>query len=181
MTDTYIRRVDPNTGKAGLAVHFTAPLYSLYEADSHDPRKRLSDLADDVRDRLHTAALPSQDDLFTVRARLAREIDEVTGITYTPEIFATVAAYLTDAEPGDPRLEQLLKDGFISARLDDVPVRIVVPTEESEAELEKTIAEAHARSAAEVQNITTAAVSAPAKSDSVDPADFDAFFSRPAR
>jgi hypothetical protein len=147
MAGTHIRPIDPDTGRPSLAVHFSAPLFRCVEAHLFDADSRITQLASDVRDQLHVAGLTHQPTLYRVRTRLLKEVDDA-GVAYEAELFATVRALITDTDPDDPQLARLVSTGFVSSRLDDVPVTVEIPTAESEAALEESIADAHRRGGA---------------------------------
>lgn len=155
-SQTYFRPINAETGQPTLAVHFTAPLCLLAEAHQYDLDDRIAALAADVRDHLDQLGLPIRPSIVTGRVRIVQEVVEGEEVASQPEVTATVLAFLTDAEPDDPRLEALA-GGFRSERLDGAHVSFEVPTAASEAELELTIATERARGAAYVAKASAAA------------------------
>ena len=157
-TPTYIRPTNAETGQPTLAVHFTAELCKLADAHQYDLEARTQDLATDVRDHLHQVGLAIRPTLLPGRARIVQEVNEGEEVASEPVFLSTVIAFLTDAEPGDARLDALAS-GFYSGRV-DTHVEFEIPTIESEAELEQAIAADRARGAAFVA--TSSAPAAPA-------------------
>ena len=117
-TPTYIRPTHAETGQPTLAVHFTAELCKLADAHQYDLEARTQDLATDVRDHLHQVGLAIRPTLLPGRARIVQEVNEGEEVASEPVFLSTVIAFLTDAEPGDARLDTLAS-GFYSGRVDN--------------------------------------------------------------
>ena len=145
-TPTYFRPVNADTGQLTLATYFTAPLCRLVDAHRFDLEDRIKELAGDVRDHLDQLGVPIRPTIAQGRVRIVQEVNEGEEFANPPEVTATVMAFLTDAEPGDPRLAAL-ESGFHSEAL-NADVTFSIPTTESEAELERSIAADKARGAA---------------------------------
>lgn len=144
---TYFRPVNAETGQPTLTTYFTATLCPLHEAHRYDLEARTDELAADVRDHLDALDVPIRPTIKHGRVRILQESEaDEHGTNRVPEVQATVMVFLTDAEPDDPRLSGLLADGFHSGRI-DADVTFEIPTEESEAALEATIAGDNARGA----------------------------------
>lgn len=172
MTTTYFRPTNAETGAPTLAVYFTAPLCRFSDADRYDIGERIDELVADVRDVLHRGGIPARPTIARGRVRVLQEVSEVEQVANPPEIFATVMAFLTDAEPDDPRLAELA-GGFRSERLDGALVEFEIPTEESESELGRILAEEKARGEAFVAVSTAAEAAASPSSSTVPPVDED--------
>lgn len=134
MTDdspTYFRPVNAETGEPLLTVYFTAALFELADAYQYDIDAKLADLAADVRDHLHRVGLPIRPTIQQGRVRILQETEpDENGHNRPPEVYATVMAFLTDAEPDDPRLQPLY-GGFTGERT-GVTISFSIPTVESE-------------------------------------------------
>lgn len=141
---TYFRPVNADTGELTLAVYFTAALFELLHAYEYDPNKQTDELAADVRDELDRRGIAIRPTISHGRLRIMQETDpDEHGFKRKPMVFATVIAYLTDAEPDDPRLAELL-DGFHGERVGS-HIRFEIPTTDSEASAaERERAEAEA-------------------------------------
>lgn len=148
-TPTYFRPINADTGQPTLATSFTAPLCTLADAHRYDLEARTNELAADVRDRLDQLGIPIRPTIAHGRVRIVQEVVEGEEVANQPTVTATVMAFLTDAEPGDPRLDALA-GGFRSERLDGGHVDFEIPTAESEMELERAIAAERTRAAAYV-------------------------------
>jgi len=157
-TPEYYRPINADTGQPTLATYFTAPLCKLESAYQYNLEDRISDLAGDVRDHLDQLGLAIRPTIAQGRVRIMQEVEEAEEFASPPEVYATVMAFFTDAEPDDPRLAALA-GGFRSERLDTM-VAFQIPTVESEAELERSIAADKARGAAYVARATAEAESA---------------------
>lgn len=131
---TYFRPINADTGEPTLAVYFTAILFDLLSAYEHDIDKQTDELAADVRDELDRRGIPIRPTINRGSLRVLQETEpDENGINQPPMVHSTVVAYLTDAEPSDPRLTELLADGFYAERV-DAHVTFTIPTEESEAD-----------------------------------------------
>ena len=161
----YYRPINADTGQPTLAVYFTAPLYKLVDAHRFELDDRVADLASDVRDHLDQLGLPIRPTIARGRIRIMQLVEEGEEFASPPEVYSTVMAFFTDAEPDDSRLAALA-DGFHSERLGTTVV-FEIPTTESEAELERSIAADKARG-----NTLVARAMAESKSDAptADPA-----------
>lgn len=160
-TATYFRPINAETGQPTLATYFTATLCTLSDAHQYDLEARTNELAADVRDHLDQLGIAIRPTIAHGRVRIVQEVVEGEEYASQPEVTATVMAFLTDTEPGDPRLDALAS-GFRSERLDGAQVEFQVPTTESEAELERAIAAERSRGAAYVAKASAAAEPAPA-------------------
>lgn len=147
-TPTYFRPVNADTGQPTLAVYFTARLCRLVDAYKYDLEERSKELSGDVRSHLEQLGIPIRPTITQGRVRIVQEVNEEEEFSNPPEVISTVIAFLTDAEPDDPRLA-ILDQGFRSEAL-GAHVEFSVPTTESEAELEASIAAAKVRGAAYV-------------------------------
>ncbi|MFA5709921.1 hypothetical protein [Mycolicibacterium sp.] len=153
---TYFRPTNSDTGELTLTTYFTAALCELNDAHQFDLEARTDELAADVRDHLDKLDIAIRPTIKHGRVRILQESDPgEDGINHPPEVHATVMAFLTDAEPDDPRLALLLAGGFRSGRL-DADVVFEIPTVESEAELEASIAADNARGAEYVAKASSA-------------------------
>jgi hypothetical protein len=157
-TPEYYRPINADTGQPTLATYFTAPLCKLENAYQYNLEDRISDLAGDVRDHLDQLGLAIRPTIAQGRVRIMQEVEEAEEFASPPEVYATVMAFFTDAEPDDPRLAALA-GGFRSERLNTM-IAFQIPTVESEAELERSIAADKARGAAYVARATAEAESA---------------------
>lgn len=177
MTTTYLRPTNADTGKPTLAVYFTTTLCTLAAAHQYDLKARTDDLVADVRDHLDQLGIAIRPTIAHGRSRIVQEVSEGEEVASPPVIQATVMAFLTDAEPGDPRLAGLA-GGFRSRRLDGAQVDFTIPTAESEAELEQTLAAERERGKAFVAASGPVTVSAePAPTGKASAADeFDLSF-----
>lgn len=129
---TYFRPVNAETGAPLLTVYFTAALFELGDAHQYDLDAKLAELSDDVRDHLHRVGIPIRPTIKQGRVRILQEDEpDENGNNHAPEVFSTVMAFLTDAEPDDPRLEQLYTP-FVGERT-QVTINFSIPTVESEA------------------------------------------------
>lgn len=105
------------------------------------------DLAADVRDHLDRLDIPIRPTIKHGRVQILQETDpDENGAVRAPEVYATVMAFLTDAEPDDQRLVPLLAEGF---RGDRIPADVIfeIPTVESEEALAASVAADNARGA----------------------------------
>ena len=143
---TYFRPVNADTGELTLAVYFTEPLFDLLSAYENDPNKQTDELAADVRDELDRRGIPIRPTIAHGRLRILQETEpDEFGFKRKPMVHSTVIAYLTDAEPDDPRLAELAA-GFRGERL-GATVSFEIPTTDSEAAAaERARAEAEAAS-----------------------------------
>jgi hypothetical protein len=157
-TPEYYRPINADTGQPTLATYFTAPLCKLENAYQYNLEDRIADLAGDVRDHLDQLGIAIRPTIAQGRVRIMQEVEEDEEFAHPPEVYATVMAFFTDAEPDDPRLAALA-GGFRSERL-DTTVAFQIPTVESEAELERSIAADRARGAAYVARATAEAEAA---------------------
>jgi hypothetical protein len=175
-TPQYYWAINADTGQPTLAAYFTAPLCTLEDARLYDVPTKISDLVDDVRDHLDQLGIPIRPTILQKRVRILQTVEEGEKFAQQPLVYATVMAFFTDAAPEDPRLVPLAS-GFHSSRL-DAAVEFELPTVESEAELERSIAEAKTRDAAYIakskaestaasDRATTAAGSQKASADDV--------------
>ena len=88
--------------------------------------------------------LPIRPTIKQGRARVMQNTETNEDGYQKPAMFySTVLAFLTDAEPDDPRLAAL-SNGFVGERT-KVHVEFSIPTEESEAEVRAAIEEANER------------------------------------
>ena len=142
-TPTYFRPINADTGQPTLATYFTAPLFKLFDAHMYDPEARIEELINDVRDHLDQLGIPIRPTIAHGRSRILQEVNEDEEFSNPPEFYSTVMAFLTDAEPDDPRLAAL-EPGFHSKAL-NTHVEFSIPTTDSEAELERSIAADRAR------------------------------------
>lgn len=127
-----------------LAVYFTAALFDLLDAYANDISKQTDELAADVRDELDRLGIAMAPSIKHGRLRIAQETEpDEDGMNRSPKVHSTVIAYLTDAEPDDPRLDAL-RAGFYGERSES-RIEFEIPTTESEAALaEQERAEAEA-------------------------------------
>ena len=131
-SSTYFRPINADTGELTLAVYFTAPLFDLLRAYEFDPTKQTDELAADVRDELDRRGISIRPTINHGRIDIRQETDpDENGFKRKPLVYATVIAYLTDAEPDDPRLAELA-GGFQGERVGS-HVSFEIPTSESEA------------------------------------------------
>jgi hypothetical protein len=138
-SSTYFRPADADTGRPLLTTYFTAALCTLGDAHLYDLEKRSDELAADVRDHLDSLGIPIRPTIKQGRVRVLQETDpDENGYNQPPEVYSTVMVFLTDAEPDDPRLEQLA-DGFHAERI-AADVEFQIPTVESEEALKAAIA-----------------------------------------
>lgn len=162
---TYFRPRNTDTGQPTLTTYFTAPLCSLYEAHEYDLESRTDDLAADVRDHLDKLDIPIRPTIRHGRVRILQETEpDENGVRHIPEVYATVMAFLTNAEPDDARLVPLLANGFHSERI-GADVVFEIPTVESEAALVESIAADNARGAAYVARADAARAATAARED----------------
>lgn len=142
---TYFRPLNLDTGQPTLTTYFTAPLCELVDAHKYDLEERSAQLADDVRDHLDRIGVPIRPTIMQGRVRIMVDTEpDANGQLYGPQVFSTMMAFLTDAEPDDPRLSALVSDGFHAERI-DADVVFTIPTEASEAAIEEDIAETNKR------------------------------------
>lgn len=149
MTHTYLRPTNADTGEPLLTVAFTAALCPLGDAHLYDLEARMADFAADVRDHLGALQLPIRPTIKQGRVRVTQESEpDENGYNKPTQVNSTMLAFLTDAEPDDPRLDELAR-GFHAERI-DADVVFTIPTEESEAALVEEIAAENIRGAAYV-------------------------------
>ncbi|SIJ34528.1 hypothetical protein [Mycobacteroides abscessus] len=162
---TYLRPINADTGAPTLAVYFTAALFDILRAHEYDLAKQTDELAADVRDELDRLGIGIRPTITHGRIRIMQEVEpDESGVNQTPMVFSTVIAYLTDAEPDDPRLSALA-EGFFGERV-DAHVEFEIPTTASEAALqeeERTNAEAARRYTAKADSERAAAAEKYAK------------------
>lgn len=162
---TYFRPINADTGAPTLAVYFTAALFDILRAHEYDIAKQTDELAADVRDELDRIGIGIRPMISHGRIRIMQEIEpDENGVNQTPMVFSTVVAYLTDAEPDDPRLSALVK-GFYGERV-DAHIGFEIPTSASEAALqeeERINAEAARRYTAKADSERAAAAEKHAK------------------
>lgn len=133
---TYFWPVNADTGAPTLTVYFTAPLFDLLAAHQFDIDKQTDELAADVRDELDRRGIGIRPTITHGRLRVLQETEpDENGVNQAPMVFSTVAAYLTDAQPDDPRLTAL-SSGFFGERV-DAHISFEIPTTASEAALEE--------------------------------------------
>lgn len=133
-TKTYFRPTNAETGEPLLTTYFTAALFKIGEAHDHDLDTAKADMVADVRDHLHRLGIPIRPVIRDSRLRILQDIEPDENGRYQPAwVHSTVMVFLTDAEPDDPRLDEL-SGGFIGERT-KVRIEFSIPTEESEAEL----------------------------------------------
>lgn len=168
---TYFRPINADTGEPTLAVFFTAPLYDLMHAYEHDPDKQTDELAADVRDELDHRGIPIRPTINYGRLRIMQETEpDERGYNRSPQVYSTVIAYLTDAEPDDPRLDALAS-GFRGERIGE-HISVEIPTTESEAaraEQERAEAEASRQYRAKADARRAAAAEKDARPAASDP------------
>lgn len=129
---TYFRPINADTGAPTLAVFFTAALFDLLSAYEHDITKRTDELAADVRDELDRRGVGIRPTINHGRIRIMQDTDpDENGFKRKPLVHSTVIAYVTDAEPDDPRLADLAQ-GFFGDRV-EAWVNFQIPTTASEA------------------------------------------------
>jgi len=170
-TPEYYRPINADTGQPTLASYFTASLCKLENAHQFNLEDRIADLAGDVRDHLDQLGIPIRPTIAQgPRAvRIIQEVEEGEEFSKPPEVYGTVMAFFTDAEPDDPRLASLYT-GFHSDRL-DAKIVFQIPTVESEAALDRKIAADRARGAAYIARSRSEAASAPTAAGSSDVSD----------
>lgn len=135
---TYFRPTDADTGRPLLTTYFTAPLCTLSDAYKYDLEARMDELAADVRDHLHNVDIPIRPTIKQGRVRILQETEpDENGNNHSPEVYSTLMVFLTDAEPDDPRLQQLYAK-FHAERI-DADVAFSIPTVESEEALKAEI------------------------------------------
>lgn len=162
---TYFRPLNADTGQPTLTTYFTAALCPLAEAHHQDLEARTDELAADVRDQLDRLDIPIRPTIKHGRVRILQETDpDENGVNQAPEVYATVMAFLTDAEPDDARLASLLAEGFRSERI-GADVVFEIPTVESEAALEESIAADNSRGAAYLARAESARAAAARRED----------------
>ncbi|KXO92923.1 Uncharacterised protein (plasmid) [Tsukamurella tyrosinosolvens] len=180
-TATYFRSPNPETGSEALTVFFTAPLCDLTEAAQYDLDKLTEDLISDARDQMAAAGLASRPNIAYGRIRILQDIEpDENGVNHIPQVYATVIAYLTDAEPGDSRLDSLLDAPFRGDRT-GADIEFTIPTVESEAEIEEEIRQDASRgqkqiAEADAERAQAAEDKARLEKDPFADDDFDNFF-----
>lgn len=133
---TYFRPTNTDTGAPTLTVYFTAALFDLLVAHQFDLDKQTDELAADVRDELDRRGIGIRPTITHGRIRIMQDVEpDENGVNQTPMVFSTVSAYLTDAEPDDPRLAALTA-GFYGERV-DAHISFEIPTTATEAALEE--------------------------------------------
>ncbi|ART70492.1 MULTISPECIES: hypothetical protein [Mycobacteriaceae] len=132
---TYFRPPNADTGEPTLAVYFSAELFPLMRAYEYDVAAKTDQLAADVRDHLDRLGIAIRPTIRHGRLRAMQDIEpDENGVNRDPMVVSTVVAYLTDAEPDDPRLVPLLENSFHGQRI-DAQIEFEIPTTASEAAL----------------------------------------------
>lgn len=155
---TYLRPINADTGAPTLAVYFTAALFDILRAHEYDLAKQTDELAADVRDELDRLGIGIRPTITHGRIRIMQEIEpDESGVNQTPMVFSTVIAYLTDAEPDDPRLSALAEDFSENGSMPTSSSKSPTASEAALQEEERTNAEAARRYTAKADSERAAA------------------------